>query len=600
MKEYLIKDTIHGNIAISLIEKQVIDHPYFQRLRNISQLGMASMVYPTANHTRFEHSLGVMYVVSKMFDAVLSSCSLDFLELWFDDLATYLIKQYGFKFNDLEGRIAETIRQNLRLAALLHDVGHLPKSHSFEEGFQYFVSKQDKLKKYKTNHETVGHKIIEKHFSFLDQSNDSNLTISTKLIIDILSIEKHEWNQLDQRQNHVLCGLKDFVSGNVDGDRLDYVLRDAYYTVRSGSYDLERLISNLEIRKIHGCYRLVFKKKAISSLNGFFLFRYRLYQEVYHHAIINLYDIIFETFVDYKLTTLAKTNKRQIVDLCRKIIDGYLIDKKLKSTHSSLIFNNNLPLDDSTWMTSLALLIFDSTKTKPFVDPTAYINDPEILFKSFSDRNYKPISLWKDYPAFKKVILNPIEEYIKTKNPRFFDEQPLKIDEDQNDFNIILNQIQTLFLQNYPNFDRMKKYLLEQIAIRLFGTTKLKHKLSITITDIYQELKKNKIFIKNILLAKKKPIKYDPVPICTSENHQQHQPDANLEDLKSLSPFFDNIANQVQDKPPFFIYLHTDHDLEEIRKQISNAVKKFMVDKIKHEERIKLIVQNIKNSMKSP
>ena len=126
-----IRDPLHGFIELTEEEWAIVNSRPFQRLRDIHQLGMGHMVYPGANHTRFEHSLGVVAVSTRMFDRLRSTCP---LEIWRD------------VFED-EDR-AERARRTLRLASLLHDVGHGPFSHSGEHLFippEHDISKLDDL-----------------------------------------------------------------------------------------------------------------------------------------------------------------------------------------------------------------------------------------------------------------------------------------------------------------------------------------------------------------------------------------------------------------------------------------------------------------------
>ena len=106
-----IRDPIHGFIELDDWERDIVNDPVFQRLRRIRQLGLTDMVYPGATHSRFEHSLGVMHIATRMFDAIVSRRR-DFLE------ATYNYDDVGLARD----------RRILRLAALLHDVGHAPFS----------------------------------------------------------------------------------------------------------------------------------------------------------------------------------------------------------------------------------------------------------------------------------------------------------------------------------------------------------------------------------------------------------------------------------------------------------------------------------------
>jgi len=116
MKRYEIRDPVYGFVSFNEWEKEIIGHPAFQRLRRIKQLALTEMVYPGAVHTRFEHSLGVMHLATKMYDSIVDS-SHSLLE----DRLSY--NKAGL----------EKDRQLIRLAALLHDVGHAPFSHASEE-----------------------------------------------------------------------------------------------------------------------------------------------------------------------------------------------------------------------------------------------------------------------------------------------------------------------------------------------------------------------------------------------------------------------------------------------------------------------------------
>lgn len=113
---YYIRDPIHGFIDINEWEKTIINQPEFQRLRRIKQLSLSDMVYPATNHTRFEHSLGVMHVATQMFDNIVKN-EMDFLKN---------------KLNYTESGL-ERERILIRLAGLLHDIGHPPFSHAAEE-----------------------------------------------------------------------------------------------------------------------------------------------------------------------------------------------------------------------------------------------------------------------------------------------------------------------------------------------------------------------------------------------------------------------------------------------------------------------------------
>ena len=119
MEDYRVRDPIHGFIHFDEIERKIIDSRPFQRLRNIKQLAFCYYVYPGAMHTRFEHSLGVMELATRVFDH-------------FDNPKHPDHEQFRASFGELDIKKAEEARRILRLTALLHDIGHLPYSHSGE------------------------------------------------------------------------------------------------------------------------------------------------------------------------------------------------------------------------------------------------------------------------------------------------------------------------------------------------------------------------------------------------------------------------------------------------------------------------------------
>ena len=185
MKKKFIRDSVYGDIRLNEIEVEVMDNPQFQRLRRIKQLGLISLIYPGANHTRFEHSIGTMHIASKLADKL-----------------------------DLNQEDKELVR----ISALLHDIGHGPFSH-VSEGVLSFP--HEELTKYVIKNTAI-RDIVEKKFDI-------------NKIIEIINGEGK---------------FGPIVSGELDADRMDYLLRDSHYTgVAYGIIDYERIISNLNLNK---------------------------------------------------------------------------------------------------------------------------------------------------------------------------------------------------------------------------------------------------------------------------------------------------------------------------------------------------------------
>ena len=223
-QKYDIRCPIHVSIGLTELEKKILDHPLMQRLRYISQLGLASLVFPSANHSRFSHSLGVMHLAGKIFTAAWQKgCQID-------------PKLKGKEFNE------QYFLMVVRLAGLLHDLGHPPFSHTCEklllESYSSDVAK-------KISHESCSVDMIEKI------SADMPGDFSKELAGDVCSLisDGKPSAKIWHAENKHLCVhpfLKQVIAGEIDADRMDYLRRDAYFTgTYYGFFDTDRLIEGL-------------------------------------------------------------------------------------------------------------------------------------------------------------------------------------------------------------------------------------------------------------------------------------------------------------------------------------------------------------------
>jgi len=235
MFEKEIYDNVYGFIGVNQLELEIIDHPLFQRLKNIKQLGMAYTVFPGAVHTRFSHSLGVMYLVDKI----------------------------GAKLIE-DGSIGEDDLLKLRLVALLHDIGHYPLSHTIESSM--LIDNRD------ANHEILGKEILNKYSisDILNQNYDSK---------EIGSIFNGE--SLNQTFNQL-------IHSELDVDRMDYLLRDSYNTgVYYGQFDYEQILRKMSVGE-NGL--LCVDYKAVHAVENYITSRYYMYSQVYSHKTIGSFD----------------------------------------------------------------------------------------------------------------------------------------------------------------------------------------------------------------------------------------------------------------------------------------------------------------------
>lgn len=221
-KRKIINDPVHGFITIAgNLVHQVIDHPYFQRLRRIKQLGLTEFVYPGAHHTRFHHALGAMHLMG---------------------LALNGLREKGHLISDQEFEAAQ-------LAILLHDIGHGPFSHALEHTLLTGVP-----------HERLSLLMLE----HLNAEFDSKLEMAKQIFTN--SYHRRFFNQL--------------VSSQLDIDRLDYLLRDCYFTgVVEGLISADRIIKMMDVRNDE----LVVEEKGIYSIENFLSSRRLMYWQVYLH-----------------------------------------------------------------------------------------------------------------------------------------------------------------------------------------------------------------------------------------------------------------------------------------------------------------------------
>jgi len=231
-----IIDPIHDFIRVSGSELKIIDCSIFQRLRRIRQLSGAHLTYPGAQHTRFEHSLGVMHIAGQAGNA---------------------LEEKGIlKSDDIE---------DLRLAALLHDIGHGPFSHLFEEVLQ---------QKKNISHEEIGKKIILKtEIGDLLEKSGYDKKYITKLAF---GDSKFQF-------------MNEIISGALSADIMDYLLRDGYYTgAEHAKIDHKRITQSLEVYQ----KKLALERSALYSFESMMHSRYQMFKAVYFHKTVRSAEVM--------------------------------------------------------------------------------------------------------------------------------------------------------------------------------------------------------------------------------------------------------------------------------------------------------------------
>ncbi len=272
-------DPIHGSIDITNSENQIISHPLFQRLRYIKQLGLSDFVYQGTTHSRFAHSTGVMHVVSEL----LSSMRIN----------TEKYQRLKYVNKDLDILKIEN-EKLLRMAGLLHDIGHFPFSHVLENTVSKLCEKKNS--DWDGKHETLGKKII---LTTEIGENIEQEGIDKKSVVSLLTSEM--FASLAKHQ---------IISSGLDADRLDYLLRDSYYAgVSYGYYDLNRISRiTLPIEDPTGIFKevIVFHKKGIPAIEEYLIGRYNMYQQVYMHKSTVFFEEVLSRL--YKIMVDPEVN----------------------------------------------------------------------------------------------------------------------------------------------------------------------------------------------------------------------------------------------------------------------------------------------------
>ena len=286
----VLKDPVHSYIHIHYeVIWNCLDSKEFQRLRRIRQLGGDFQVYPTAEHSRFSHSLGVYEIVRRMVTEVKSLCV----------------------------ELTEYDKVCVMLAGLLHDVGHGPFSHAFEHVTNH-------------SHEEYTAKIILGN----TELNAILRAVSEKLPQDIVSIIQHT------HENDI---LNQIVSGQLDADRMDYLLRDSYFTATSyGQFDLERILRTMRVRKTaEGRKVIVVKYTGIHSVEDYIMARYQMYWQVYYHPVARSYEAVFIQLFN-RLKDIFKVDKDYFEDM--KVLIPFLeksevsVEEYFKLDENSLLY----------------------------------------------------------------------------------------------------------------------------------------------------------------------------------------------------------------------------------------------------------------------
>ena len=245
----IIRDSIHGDIKLNGIFRELLDSAELQRLSSIKQLGLAHLVFPGAHHTRLEHSLGTYHMSSMIADILGLS----------DDITNYLC-----------------------CASLLHDIGHGPFSHTLESILR---------ERYNVDHVDLTEKLVLGTYDIFQDGEirvlDQLQTVST--ILESSDIEQSNIVDIIRGYQKIHPFLGELLNSVVDVDQIDYLLRDSFYTgVAYGMIDSQRFTQTIEIYNNH----LALNRKGVGVVENILMARALMYSSVYFHKTVRIAELM--------------------------------------------------------------------------------------------------------------------------------------------------------------------------------------------------------------------------------------------------------------------------------------------------------------------
>ena len=250
----IVRDPIHGNIKLKDHIVKLLESPEVQRLANIKQLGFAHLVFPGAHHTRLEHSLGAYQIASQISKSL---------------------------------NLNEYQKDVVSCAALLHDIGHGPFSHTLESLL---------LEKFGVDHVDLTEELIQGDYGIFESGEKE--FIQSQSVHKILSnndIDREEIINIIRGKTSNMLYLGQILNSTIDVDQLDYLIRDAYYTgVAYGMIDIERLLQTLVIHED----TLTIKRKGVGVVENILMARGLMYSSVYFHKTARIAELMFSKAIE--------------------------------------------------------------------------------------------------------------------------------------------------------------------------------------------------------------------------------------------------------------------------------------------------------------
>lgn len=366
-----IRDLIHGTILFTEKEMMLINHPFFQRLRQIKQNDVAFYVYPSMHISRFEHVLGVCRIAGMMAETLTKS------HKW-DDFKKALRAETGLSRGE-EG-IKNDFVQLCRFYALLHDIGHFPLSHLFEHAMDQWSGPDYPQKTV----EWTGFEGFEKPHEAFGAALTRKLIKDIKISKDIGDCLLRLMGEKYLPASNPLHVVKSVIDAEVDADRIDFVQRDGLAAGGEyGNYDVRRLCDSAFIEQWGDNWVIAFSEKAITSMEALLHDRYRTYTWVqFHHKTVEM--------------------KALVRFLVQKALESGLVTKE----HFDFENAKEFSLKDDVWLWSVLRSMKSDDKFVKMVQETVFYREKKHV-----------LNLWKTRPVYHRFkdqvaskTLNPMAE----------------------------------------------------------------------------------------------------------------------------------------------------------------------------------------------
>jgi deoxynucleoside triphosphate triphosphohydrolase SAMHD1 len=300
---------IHGSVTITLMAKYFIDSKYFQRLIRLNQLGGCDTIFPGAKHTRFEHSIGTYYLATRLINKIKSESDNCKIVEWLNDIPE-LKSHYEYKDTTTAPGLDQWVMELVKIAALCHDIGHGPYSHTFDD---IFIKNSDLADHPMARHEQRSCMLVE---TIVRESHVLSKFITNADILFIQSLIDPSPEQkgfIYQIVSNELNGL--------DVDKFDYINRDALHSGIKSGFDFPRLIDAVLVIDNN----IVYPEQAEYDIYNMFTTRHAMHQKLYgHKGVISVQYIIIEmmTIINKVLDIAGSiTDPKRFV----KLTDGYIL-----------------------------------------------------------------------------------------------------------------------------------------------------------------------------------------------------------------------------------------------------------------------------------